>query len=276
MTLPEKTIPNLSFNGSVIHDRGDMLSLTDMWRAHGSDPARQPSNWLASADAKRFVETLNFLEPGNSGVQSKRGGRGVGGSTFADWQIAMAYAKYLSPEFHMWCNTVVRERMEGRSISTAGLPADVLELISRTDGISRMLSHKVTEMEKGLAAILDALPVMIGKGVETAIAADPRRAVLAYVSVRQMLDEAKALPKGRRSLNRRVGNELRNRAVLTPPAQPVSKCPHSGVWLFPRDFAAAFMRERGHEMVKAHNDKTKGQGILKLALRNEAMTPAPI
>ncbi len=39
-------------------------------------------------------------------------GRGRTGSTFAHWQIGLAYAKYLSPEFHMWCNTVVRRHME--------------------------------------------------------------------------------------------------------------------------------------------------------------------
>jgi hypothetical protein len=42
--------------------------------------------------------------------------RGKGGGTFAHWQIGLAYAKYLSPEFHMWCNEVVRERMEARSV----------------------------------------------------------------------------------------------------------------------------------------------------------------
>ncbi|SCM71532.1 hypothetical protein KL86PLE_100252 [uncultured Pleomorphomonas sp.] len=108
------------------------------------------------------------------------------------------------------------------------------------------------------------LQAIVAHEVETALAADPRRAVLAYVSVRQLLDEAKALTKGRRSLNRRVGNELRTRAVLAPPTQPVSKCPHSGVWLFPRDFAAQFMVDRGMEMVRTHNDRVRGQGVLKL------------
>lgn len=116
-------------------------------------------------------------------------------------------------------------------------------------------------LQEQLAALL---PSLIAHEVETAIAADPRRAVLAYVSVRQLLNEAKALTKGRRSLNRRVGNELRTRAVLAPPTQPVSKCPHSGVWLFPRDFAAQFMVDRGMEMVRAHNDRVRGQGVLKL------------
>lgn len=252
----------LTFNGAVIHDRGDMLSLTDMWKAGGGDEAKRPANW----SRKEGAEFISFLSDADNMPMGHiiRAERGRNGSTFAHWQIALAYAKYLSPEFHMWCNTVVRERMEGKSISPASLPGDVLELISRTDGISRMLSHKVTEMEKDLAQILSTLPVLIGRGVETALSADPRRAVLAYVSVRQLLDEAHALTKGRRSLNRRVGNELRRRAVLSPPSQPISKCPHSGVWLFPRDFAAAFMKERGMEMVRSHNDRVRGQGELKL------------
>lgn len=41
-------------------------------------------------------------------VYEARAGRG--GGTWAHWHIAMAYAKFLSNEFHMWANTVVRER----------------------------------------------------------------------------------------------------------------------------------------------------------------------
>ena len=34
------------------------------------------------------------------------------GSTYAHWQIALAYAKYLDPELHIWCNEVVVDRFE--------------------------------------------------------------------------------------------------------------------------------------------------------------------
>lgn len=107
MVCPEAP---LSFNGAVIRDRDEMLSLTDMWKAQGGDPARQPANWLASQEAKRFMSVLEEIHnPGISGVIAKKG---KNGGTYAHWQIGLAYAKYLSPEFHMWCNTVVRERME--------------------------------------------------------------------------------------------------------------------------------------------------------------------
>jgi hypothetical protein len=50
----------------------------------------------------------------------------------------------------------------------SAFPADLVEYIRRTDGISRMLSHKVTEMEKVLATIAGIVqpdhPVLIRHG----------------------------------------------------------------------------------------------------------------
>ncbi len=247
----------LTFKGSAIQIDAEMLSLTDMHRAQGGDPARQPSNWLSSADARRFLDTLADLNPGISGndmVRTVRGGRQPG--TWANWQVAMAYAKYLSPEFHVWCNEVVRAHMEGRAAAApAGLPPETQEIIRRIDGIARMLSHKVTNIEA-------ALPGLVAENVAAMIAADPRRAVLDYVSVRQMLDEAKALPKGRNGVNRRIGHEMRERAGLSSPPVPLRRCPHSGVWLFPRDFASQFMAARGASLVRDHNAAVAGQGVI--------------
>ncbi|MGO4334937.1 KilA-N domain-containing protein [Labrys sp. KB_33_2] len=107
----------LAFDGRAIRDRGDMLSLTDMWKAGGSDPQQAPAKWRALPTTKSFVEHVE-VTIGKSDTELfkvQNGGKSPG--TFAHWQIALAYAKYLSPEFHVWCNTVVRERMEGGSAS---------------------------------------------------------------------------------------------------------------------------------------------------------------
>jgi len=92
--LIDSTKPAFVYAGVLIRDRGEMISLTDMWRAAGSDPARQPANWLASADARRFIDVLGgVLNPGISGdemVKSIRGGRAPG--TWAHWQIGLAVA----------------------------------------------------------------------------------------------------------------------------------------------------------------------------------------
>ncbi|RWR08516.1 KilA-N domain-containing protein [Paenirhodobacter populi] len=148
MTMIPPSGKGFVYNSIAIRDKGEMLSLTDMWKAAGADSSRQPANWTASADGGRFIEyATDILNPGNSGndlVKSVRGGRQPG--TWAHWQIALAYAKYLSPEFHMWCNSVVRAHMEGAPLPV-GLPPEVLEQIERSFGINRMLSHKVTGIE---------------------------------------------------------------------------------------------------------------------------------
>lgn len=247
--------PALVYNGEILHAKSDMLSLTDMWKADGADPARKPAEWLRSADAQRFIEFLaETHNMGNSHLFKTTAGRN--GATWAHWQIALAYAKYLSPEFHGWCNKVVRERMEGRSVALSSLPAELEEYIRRTDGISRMLAHKVTGIEQTVSALTDQVNNLL-------LAADGRVAALEYVSVRELLDEAKALQKRRGSLNRKVGYEMRQRALLSQPPVPLRRCPHSGVWLYPRDFAALYMAERGNMLVHDHNARVMGQGVLQ-------------
>lgn len=149
------TVQPLVYNGEVITQRDAMISLTDMWRAAGSPSGRAPADWLALVSSKEFVACVEAsLNAGNPGIRARRGG---GGGTFGNWQIGLAYAKYLSPEFHMWCNTVVRERMEGKSVSVATLPPDVLEMMRRIDGICRMSISKVTHLEKQLLDLAAAL-----------------------------------------------------------------------------------------------------------------------
>lgn len=100
------------------------------------------------------------------------------------------------------------------------------------------------------------LPMM----VESAMAADARRAVLDYASVRQLLEEAGAVQKGRKSLNRRIGHRL---GLIARSEGGARRCPHTATWLYPRVMADRFMREEGAALVKAHNDHVSGQGVLK-------------
>ncbi|OEI82501.1 hypothetical protein GRI33_05010 [Brucella sp. BO3] len=157
----------LVYNGHEITVKAEMMSLTDMWKASGSDDLKRPSRWLEQDATIQFVEVVAASHNvGQSDII--KGKRGKNGGTHAHWQIALAYAKYLSPEFHMWCNQVVRERMEGKSVSVADLPPEIAEYIRRTDGISRMLAHKVTEMEKVITLIASTVqpgqPVIIRQG----------------------------------------------------------------------------------------------------------------
>lgn len=108
----------LAFRGEIIATDGDMVSLTDMWRAAGADDSKRPSDWRALPATKAFVEFIAESIAGKSGSELFRVVRSGGDvATLAHWQVGMAFAKYLSAEFHAWCNTVVRGHMSGQQVA---------------------------------------------------------------------------------------------------------------------------------------------------------------
>ncbi|MCW0979416.1 KilA-N domain-containing protein [Agrobacterium sp. BT-220-3] len=261
-------ITRLNYNGHVITDKGDMLSLTDMWKANGSDPARQPSNWLASADAKRFITFVtDILNPRISGTElvvTKVGGRKPG--SWAHWQIAFAYAKYLSPEFHMWCNTAAREKMEGKV--SAGIPDDVLELIRRTDGIAKMLAHKVTEIEK-------AMPLIAGQMAETMITAKlaERNLLLRHgVTAKRIWDDFN-LPPRLRGSTVWLGNRLAEMGCCIDGGMKADRG-NSAVRLFDPDKARICMRNGLLHKARIYTTEKMGQGKLRLVPIASAFQPS--
>lgn len=104
---------DMTFKGITIGTTRDkLISLTDMWKACGANPSKKPAMWLRNDGTMEFVKAVaRKLKVAESHLLKTRSGRRHGG-TYAHWQISMAYAKYLSPEFHIWCNQVIRERFE--------------------------------------------------------------------------------------------------------------------------------------------------------------------
>jgi hypothetical protein len=172
------------YRGVKIRAEDERLSLTDMWKASGADSSRRPSYWLRSADAGRFIgflaEMLNVRDSHSEQNQGLvRAVRDGGDSrTEAHWQIGIAYAKYLSPEFHVWCNTVVRDRMEGKLVPTGTVSltekdferltdqtkqivAPIVEglhaLTGRVDSLERNLPQRRPILPKTKAAIIAAV-----------------------------------------------------------------------------------------------------------------------
>ena len=77
-------------------DNGEFYCLTDMWKACGSDPNKKPADWQRKEGAP-FIEFIEENLKVPSGhielIRVVRGGNDPG--TWAHWQIALAYAKYL-------------------------------------------------------------------------------------------------------------------------------------------------------------------------------------
>ena len=100
---------HLVIGGTAIRTNQDgLVSLNDIHAAAERDGytegKRDPRRWKEEA-GKEFIEVLT----GALNVRSAdiyKSTRGKGGGTYAHWQIALAYAKYLSPKLHMQVNEV--------------------------------------------------------------------------------------------------------------------------------------------------------------------------
>lgn len=136
----------LYFKSEAIRDEDDYLCLTDMWRASGSDPSRRPVEWLRQEGTQRFSDYLANEVGETHLVRAERGEPGSrgGGATWAHWQLGMAYAKYLSPEFHAWCNDVVRKVMQG-ALAGADYGPQIRDLGAKleslTNNVAALWSH---------------------------------------------------------------------------------------------------------------------------------------
>ncbi|WP_085594251.1 Rha family transcriptional regulator [Thalassospira sp. MCCC 1A01428] len=136
------------------------------------------------------------------------------------------------------------------------------------------IEHRMTQWEarlEGMRQEQSAATLALAEQVgNLMLGASARVAALEYVSVRELLLEYSAVQKGRSALNRKIGCRLRARALQSRPPVAVRRCPHSGVWLFPRDFANDYMRRSGSFLVREHNDNQTGQGRLHLIVGGKA------
>lgn len=265
MTTEHIAVPALVFNGVEIHDRNENLNLTDMWRASGSPSGRAPADWLALTSAKEFVACIEAsYNAGISGITTKKGN---GGGTYAHWQIALAYAKYLSPEFHMQCNIIIRERMEGVRQGGAHLPLEVLEEIRRTDGISRMLAHKVTEQGKVQEEQSRVLAVM-GEALNALVAiAQPvvPGVVIRHGRTAGAILKTAGFSRCPMNLARWFANRLDAAGCRVEGHVDTGVC---RARLFDPDKAEAWLANGGRAAVEMKIAERKGQGALALAGRD--------
>ena len=116
---PEAPRPtSLILGGSPVRVGADgYVSLTDLWRHSGASKSRNPYEWLKRESVQEFLTyvatTLSVSDTAKMPYHSERGKKatnvkGETGGTWAHWQVAMAYAKFLSPKFHAEVNEAYR------------------------------------------------------------------------------------------------------------------------------------------------------------------------
>jgi len=108
VTIQNKVTP---FGLNISKDEKERLSLTDIWRVSGANEDMRPNDWLNYDQTKFFIEGIcSVLNTVPSGIIKTK--KGKGGGTFGHKQIALAYAKYLSPKLHIAVNEIFFERLE--------------------------------------------------------------------------------------------------------------------------------------------------------------------
>jgi hypothetical protein len=151
----------LTYRGSAIRLRGGMLNLTDLWHAADRPDDRRPSDWLDLEETQRLrthagIHWTEIDDPvaahaGLAGILNLDTDglvatvRGNQGGTWAHWQLALPYARTLSPHLGRWCATAVRAAMErqddlpaaGNDLLLARLAQHFRDLHSRFDTVDR-------------------------------------------------------------------------------------------------------------------------------------------
>lgn len=171
---------SLTYEGTAIRQRGPMLNLTDMWRAAGGPAARRPADWLRLEDTERFRsytrwrwadiptsepefkvvhDHLKSTDPDGLVLRTK----GRTGETWAHWQLALAYARYLSPAFHTWCNAVVRNAMERFGGPPRGRDALMRYVERQFDRLHRKLDHMDRHAADQMFLLVSAQELMFGR-----------------------------------------------------------------------------------------------------------------
>lgn len=125
-------------------DAEGLVSLTDLYvtatAAGLTAGKRDPRRWKDEA-GKDFIDVVS----GALNVRSTdimKSTRGKGGGTFAHWQIALAYAKYLSPKLHMEVNEIYA-RFQSGDVALLDEGADKVKDPAKLEWLAKRVQGKV-------------------------------------------------------------------------------------------------------------------------------------
>ena len=134
-------------------DGSVMVNATEMARAF----SKQPSDWFRQSSSKEFIDSLSFVRgiPVTELVTIKQGGNIQG--TWMHEDVALEFARWLSPEFAIWCNDRIKELMK---VGMTALPQTVEAMLADPDLIIG-LATQLKEERQRVEALSQAV-VMLG------------------------------------------------------------------------------------------------------------------
>lgn len=120
-----------------------MVNATEMAKPFG----KRPSKWLELPSTKEFLAKLAEVRKSDNGfVTTIRGGndRSAQG-TWLHEDVALEFARWLSPSFAIWCNDRIKELMRYGMTAT---PSTIDALLNDPDTMIRTLQALKSEREK--------------------------------------------------------------------------------------------------------------------------------
>ncbi len=136
--MEESNLQIFQYNGSAVtFRRGDhiMVSATEMAKPFGKVAAF----WLNTQSSKDFIAEYSKLKKINFDdlVVVKKGSPENGGGTWMHEDVAMEFARWLSPAFAIWCNDRIKELMQFGITAT---PHTIDNILADPDNAIKMLN----------------------------------------------------------------------------------------------------------------------------------------
>lgn len=108
----KNSIINFDYKGSQISfnkGKNVMINATEMAKPFGKRPAK----WLELPSTKEFLTALTEVRKSDIAlIQTDKGGINGGGGTWMYEDVALEFARWLSPSFAIWCNDRLKELMK--------------------------------------------------------------------------------------------------------------------------------------------------------------------
>lgn len=139
------TIQNFSYKGSNIsfaNGKNVMVNATEMAKSFDKRPAK----WLELPSTKEFLAALTAIRKSDTAlIQTNSGGINGGGGTWMHEDVALEFARWLSPAFAIWCNDRIKELMKYGMTATQ---PTLDEMVNNPDLVIRMATQLKQEREE--------------------------------------------------------------------------------------------------------------------------------
>jgi len=175
-----------------------------------------------------------------------------------DKRSSLIVVAQLSPEFTARIVDRWQElEVQMMPASFQGITPETLEAIDRTFGISKMIAHKVTQIEKAVPDLVNALvqPLVMAQLAEG-------RMILRNGKTAKQIWDSAGLPGGIKGSAAWFGNRLTEMGCCTGKVEQAS----GAIRLFDPDKAALYLRNGLLQTARRYAEERRGQGRFRLHL----------